>query len=202
MIAFTGVGGTASERVGRVGTIGLLIGFAGVVLLVAGDAGGNGIAGDLMILGCTLSYAAGGLYARRLAARGIPPLAGPLGVGLMGGLVCLPGMLVELGGGSGGLDLTALGAIAALGLGCTGIAFVIFFELNRQWGAARAATVTYLIPVVGVTLGVLFNAETIAVAQVGGLVLILAGVVVAHGRIPGRARPPAVDALAHADGPG
>ena len=152
-IAFTGIGGTAGERVGGAGTAGLLTGFAGVGLLVAGDAGGNGIAGDLLILGCTVSYAAGGLYARRLAARGIPPLAGPLGVGLMGGLVCLPGMLVELGGGSG-LDLAAIGAIAALGLGCTGIAYVVFFELNRQWGAARAATVTYLIPVVGVTLGI------------------------------------------------
>ena len=181
-IAFAGVPGTAEERVGPAGLAGLLVGFAGVALLVAGDTGASGLAGVALILVTTVSYAAGGLYARRLAARGIPPLAGPLGVGVFGALACLPGAAVAVAGGEGP-DLPAAGAIVALGVGCTGIAYLLYFELNRQWGAARAATVTYVIPVVGIALGVLFLGEAVGLAQIGGLGLILAGVLVANGRV-------------------
>lgn len=186
-IAFTGVPAAAEERTGLLGTAGLLVGLAGVVLLVGGDAGGNGLGGDLLILGTTLCYAIGGLYARQLAERGIPPLAGPLGIGIFGGLATLPGAVAAAAAGPA-LDAGAAGAIAALGVGCTGIAYVVYFELNRLWGAARAATVTYAIPVVGVALGAAFLGEDVGAAQVGGLVLILAGVVVSHRH--GARRPP------------
>jgi drug/metabolite transporter (DMT)-like permease len=42
--------------------------------------------------------------------------------------------------------------------------------------------VTYVIPVVGVGLGAVFLGEAVGLAQAGGLILILAGVLVANGR--------------------
>jgi drug/metabolite transporter (DMT)-like permease len=61
----------------------------------------------------------------------------------------------------------------------------------RAWGAARASTVTYLTPVVGVTFGALFLGEGVHWNEpVGGLIVIL-GIVASQGLLE-RFRRPAV----------
>jgi drug/metabolite transporter (DMT)-like permease len=72
-------------------------------------------------------------------------------------------------------DGRVIGAVVALGLVCTALAFVAFFELIKEVGSTRATVITYLNPAVAVTLGVVFLGESFNLATGVGFVLILAG---------------------------
>ena len=65
----------------------------------------------------------------------------------------------------------------ALALLASGVAFVLYFRLIADVGAARALTVTYLIPVFGVLWGVLFLGETVSPSMLAGGALIVLGTV-------------------------
>jgi drug/metabolite transporter (DMT)-like permease len=67
-------------------------------------------------------------------------------------------------------------AIAWLGVLGAGISYLIFYDLLHQIGPTRVATVTYTIPVVGVTLGVVFLGEALTWELVAGTILIVSGV--------------------------
>jgi drug/metabolite transporter (DMT)-like permease len=72
-------------------------------------------------------------------------------------------------------------AVLALGIGCTGVAYVLYFRLIARTGALRAASVTFLIPVFGTLWGVLFLDESISAQMIGGGAIILAGTMLALG---------------------
>lgn len=79
-------------------------------------------------------------------------------------------------------------AVAALGAVGTGLAYVWNTNIVDGWGATNASTVTYLTPVVGVTLGVLLLSETLTWNQpLGGLIVVL-GIAISQDRIPPIAR--------------
>jgi drug/metabolite transporter (DMT)-like permease len=67
----------------------------------------------------------------------------------------------------------AWGSAIALGLVCTGFAYALYFRLIQRIGAARAATVTYLVPLFGVTWAwiVLGEPLTLPMAVAGALIL-------------------------------
>jgi drug/metabolite transporter (DMT)-like permease len=117
-------------------------------------------------------------------------------VGALGLLVGLAGVSIllgaELGGSSGGAALTllplvlvappaqppgvrAVVALAALALVCTAVAFPLWFALISRVGAVRAALVTYASPLVAVALGIVLLGEQLGRLAPLGLVLILAG---------------------------
>jgi drug/metabolite transporter (DMT)-like permease len=75
--------------------------------------------------------------------------------------------------------LGAVAALATLGVVGTAVGFIIFYELINGVGAGRASLVSYLAPGVALFYGAIFRGESITVAAVGGLVLILAGVAIA-----------------------
>jgi len=66
-----------------------------------------------------------------------------------------------------------------LGVGCTAIAFAIYFRLIARAGSSTAMAVTYLIPVFGVTWGALLLDERLPASALGGAALVLAGVALA-----------------------
>ena len=72
--------------------------------------------------------------------------------------------------------MAAWSSVAALGILCTAIAYVVYFRLIEQIGAAPTLTVTYLIPLFGVLWGVMFLDERIGVHHVAGAAMILAGI--------------------------
>jgi drug/metabolite transporter (DMT)-like permease len=72
-----------------------------------------------------------------------------------------------------------LGSLAGLGLLCTALAFVLFFQLIAEAGPARATVITYLNPAVAVALGVGVLGEPLTPAILGAFVLILSGSVLA-----------------------
>ena len=68
-----------------------------------------------------------------------------------------------------------LGAIAVLGVICTALGLLVFFELIAEAGPAKASVITYLNPLVAVVAGVLALHEQVGIMAVAGLVLILGG---------------------------
>jgi drug/metabolite transporter (DMT)-like permease len=75
----------------------------------------------------------------------------------------------------------AWGSVVVLGTACTAIALVVFFVLLTEAGPSRASVITYVNPVVAVTLGVAFLDESLGAASLAGLLLILAGSYVSTG---------------------
>ena len=70
--------------------------------------------------------------------------------------------------------LTVL-AVLALGVVCTGVAYMLYFRLVQDLGATPTLTVTFLIPVFGVLWGNVFLGETVGWHTLVGGIVVLAG---------------------------
>jgi drug/metabolite transporter (DMT)-like permease len=78
-------------------------------------------------------------------------------------------------------------SVVVLGVVGTGVAFAIFYRLLARVGPARTWVLTYLAPGFAVVYGATLLGETITVATLAGLALILAGSwLAAEGRLPTR----------------
>ena len=85
------------------------------------------------------------------------------------------------------ISLHAWGAVIALGIACTGVAYMLYFHLIATVGPARAITVTFVVPIFGILWGALFLAESVSAGMLEGGVVILTGTALATGvvkRIP------------------
>ncbi|SDS22421.1 DMT family transporter [Actinoplanes derwentensis] len=155
-------------------TAGLLTGFAGVVVLVGVDLGGDrwGLLGAGMVLLAAISYAWAVMLVQRRAAH-LPPEALTVGTTVTTTVVLAPLSLLVLPTGPVGLD--AWGALIALGVLCTAVALLAFYRLIALAGSNRAGLVTYVNPVVAVLLGVVLLNEPIGVGTVAGFALVVAG---------------------------
>ena len=74
-------------------------------------------------------------------------------------------------------------AALVLGVGCTALAYLLFFRLIERIGAARAVTVTFLVPVFGTLWGVLLLGETVTPAMLMGGAVVLLGTGFATGML-------------------
>jgi drug/metabolite transporter (DMT)-like permease len=85
------------------------------------------------------------------------------------------------------------GAVVALGVLCSGIAYILYFRLIAEIGATSALTVTFLVPVFGILWGVLFLGEPIGWHTIAGSGIVLVGTALVTGFVPrlGRAQPAA-----------
>jgi drug/metabolite transporter (DMT)-like permease len=163
------------QRVGGIRLVGIAIGFGGVVLLlgVQPRAGTDALVGALAVVLAALLYSAAGLYVgRRL--EGVPRLVVAAGTTAWAVLLTLPAALLQLPSDAPGWE--TIGALAALGVGGTGIAYLLYFALIGGAGASRAILVNYLIPTAAVLYGVTLLDEPLEATALVGLVLILAGV--------------------------
>jgi drug/metabolite transporter (DMT)-like permease len=88
------------------------------------------------------------------------------------------------------LDIPVVLSILALGALGTGVAYIWFTRIIRDWGPARASTVTYMAPVVGVVLGVLVLGEQIHWYEPLGGAIVICGIVISQGML--RRRHPAI----------
>jgi drug/metabolite transporter (DMT)-like permease len=168
---------------GRV--LGLLLGFLGVITLTGPWQGGGGgsLLAELACLGATISYGIGFVYLRRF----ITPLRLPAAtVGF--GQVLIGTVLVALSLPwtrlpAPHLNVSIVLAMVALGAVGTGIAYVWNTAIVAAWGAVNGAAVTYLIPIVGVVLGIVVLHEPLRWNEPVGAVLVILGVLAAHGRL-------------------
>ena len=162
------------ERSEGLRLVGILLGLGGVAVLLGVDIGDsfNQLLGALAVLLAGLGYAVGGFMVKRRLAH-VPPIGVAAWVMITSTVLLLPVAVLIAPSSIPGLGPT--GAVAALGVVGTGIAFAIFYDLMSTVGPARTFIVTYLAPGFAVLYGALLLDERVTAATIAGLVLILAG---------------------------
>ena len=174
-------------------TLGLVIGFAGVLTLVwnqiANAHGSTGASATALAaaaaLGATLLYGIAANYTKR-KLTGVDPLVNATGSMIGSTVLLLPFAIATWPAATVGAH--AWGAVLALGIACTGIAYFIYFFLISHIGPSRAITVTFVIPVFGLLWGALFLGERVSIVMIEGCAIVLVGTALATGvikRIPG-----------------
>jgi drug/metabolite transporter (DMT)-like permease len=164
------------------GAIGVVVGFLGVVLVTdLGSGSGNDLAGVIAVLAAALSYAAGAIYARR-NVRGLRPMVPAVFQVTLGLLITAVLAFVVEQPLQVTPDAQAVVSIVWLGLFGSGLAYLCYFRLLGPWGPTRLTMVSYVIPVVGIGLGVVFLQEPIDARIVVGTLAILAGIAIVNGR--------------------
>jgi drug/metabolite transporter (DMT)-like permease len=167
--------------------LGLVIGLAGVVALSWGKAdlrpGAHGVSAALGIaacLGAAVLYGLAGALARRFLA-GVPPLAVAGGSQLGATVVLLVPALWAWPAAAP--SAAAWGAALALSLGCTALAYLLYFRLMARNGVAGAMSVTFLIPLFALGWGWSVLGEQPTAAMLAGCAVILAGTALATGMV-------------------
>jgi drug/metabolite transporter (DMT)-like permease len=162
------------DRPDRSRSLGLVIGFVGVVLLASGKAsfkaGGSGWA-VLACLAATLCYGIAANFTKRHLS-GVHPLATATGSQIGATLaLALPTWLYWPDHNPG---LTPWLSLLVLGVLCSAVAYILYFRLIAQLGPARAITVTFLIPVFAVFFGTVFLDEALTgwMLACGGVIVI------------------------------
>ena len=173
------------ERVSLAGGVGIAVGIVGVALLLGIDVGGDSAAliGGLAVVLASVGYALGGFYLKA-RFKDTQPIGVVTATMLASALLTLPVALATLPASVPGLG--PLAAMAALGAGGTGIAFVIFYTLIAEVGPTKASIVAYIAPVFAVIYGVAFLDEAFTGLTLVGMALILGG-----SWIAGQSRSPA-----------
>ena len=167
--------------------VGLAIGFLGVALLAWDKAcfkpDASGYAPGWAVLACLLAclcYALAANAAKRYLG-GLPALVTATGSQMGASLgLALPALWfwpVQMPG------LHAWIAVLVLGIGCTGIAYVLYFRLIEQAGTARALAVTFVVPVFAVFYGVLFLGESVTPWMLFCAAVIVSGTALSIGLI-------------------
>ena len=176
---------TADEKLSWNKAAGVLLGFAGVVVLVgpAALAGQNAPWGQLACLAAALSYSLGGLYGRRF--RHLPVMQVTTGQLSACTLLMLP--LAGLVDHPWNLAMPSPGAWAALAgisLLCTALAYLLFFRILAVAGVTNLTLVTFLLPVSAMTLGYFALGEKLQLPGFAGIAFIGAGLAAIDGRLP------------------
>jgi drug/metabolite transporter (DMT)-like permease len=180
------------DRPGGSRVLGLAIGFVGVALLVLGKSGvdargmvsAGGHAMSLVAMGAcllaTLCYGIAASFTKRYLS-GVDPLASATGSQIGAALaLALPMLWLWPATAPGAL---AWGAIVALAVFCTSIAYILYFHLIERAGPAKALTVTFLIPVFALFYGAVFLGEQISTWMVVCGLVIVAGTALSTGLV-------------------
>ncbi len=160
--------------------LGLGTGFLGVALLTlrTADPGHvNSLAGQLAVLLASFCYGFGAVFVRR-NLRHVDPMVNA-GSTMIISAVCVIGvtlLAVHPLPNVSALQPGTLWAVLGLGLINTFIAYILYYRLIRNWGASRTTMVTYVIPIVGLLLGAVFEHEIIDWELIVGGILIIGGV--------------------------
>ena len=169
------------DRITAQKLIGLSIGFGGVVVLLSKDIGTsqNSILGQMAVILASLLYAISTVYARKNTlhvdgiVRGTSPLVSAAAVSWIAAFTVESPIAIPT------LSLTWI-ALLWLGILSSGLAFIMVFYLIHEIGPTRTTMVTYLFPIGGVILGVIFLNEHLSWQLITGTILIIASLAVVN----------------------
>ena len=182
-------------------TLGLAIGFLGVVLLAWDKTGltnaaraapavdTQGVNPGLAVLACLFAcvcYGIAASFTKRFLTQ-VPPLVTAAG-SQSGASVALVLPMLWLWP-QRNPSLTAWAAMVISGVVCTGLAYVMYFRLIGRIGPAKAMTVTFLIPVFGVFFGMVFLGEAVTLWMLGSGLVIVCGTALSTGLVTLKTRP-------------
>lgn len=180
------------ERIPPKMTAGLVLGFAGVTVLVGWNPAPLDrwlVLSVLAMLVASASYGLANVYAKR-SLRGVSTLGAATGQQVGGGVWLLPCAVATISVGASDTtpSLRVLLAVLALGLLCTSVAYLLYFHLIASVSPVHTASVGFLIPVFGIAWSAIFLDETVRPSMLIGLGLILASVFLVSGtRVRGAA---------------
>ena len=137
----------------------------------------------LACLGATLSYAVAASLTRRYLVA-VPPLVSATGSQIGAALGLLVPALLSLPPVMPGP--MAWAAVVAVGVLCTGVAYILYFRLIERAGPVRTLTVTYLIPVFALLYGTVLLDEVILPSMLASGAVILLGTALASGLLARR----------------
>lgn len=185
---------TGQERLDARHWVGVLVGFAGVALIVIGGpsiagGGGGSLVGDLFALATAVTWAIYSLLIRPLMERysALQVSAFMMTVGTAALVpVAVPQVLAQDWSAVGPVAVTSLLYATFLSVVLTN---VLYFTAIRRVGAARAALYTYLEPFLGVLIAVWLLAEKVSPLQLAGGVIVVGSILFARPRQPAIAEP-------------
>jgi drug/metabolite transporter (DMT)-like permease len=177
------------QRIGARTALGLLCGTAGVALLVGFDTVSTRPGASIAVaaaLVAALSYSVASLYAK--SAKSVEPFANAHGSMWAATLLVVPALPFFPSAGQPTPGI--MGAVLALGILCSGIAYLLYFRLVEEIGATSALTVTFLNPVFGILWGALFLGEVVGWYTIAGSAIVLVGTALVTGVLPRFGRAP------------
>ncbi len=163
---------------------GVLCGFCGVVVMIGLDAlrADTEVLAQFAVLAGACSYGLAGIYGRRF--RDAPPMTTAAGQLAASTLILLP--LIAIADQPWMLPMPSahtIAALAGLALLSTALGYVLYFRILAESGANNLLLVTLLIPLSALLLGTIVLGERLVAAQIGGMVLIIAGLAAIDGRL-------------------
>lgn len=177
---------TLDEKMSPGRLAGVVIGFAGVAVMIGLDAAqalGTHVAAQALCLAAAVSYAFAGIYGRWFKTMGLSPMATATGQVMASSLLLMPLVLAVDRPWTlampGAATLAALVGVAAIS---TALAYVLYFRILASAGATNLLLVTFLIPVSAILLGILFLGEVLLPRHVAGMALIGLGLGAIDGR--------------------
>jgi len=176
---------TKDERLSLNKITGIGLGFFGVAILIGLDAlaglGASAFA-QILVLGATISYGFASVYGRRFAS--VPPIETARGQLTMSTLIMIPiALIIDNPWTLPMPSSAAIWSIIMLALVCSAYAYILFFRILSSAGAVNVSLVTLLVPVSAIILGILILGETLALRQLLGMAIIMAGLIVIDGRL-------------------
>jgi drug/metabolite transporter (DMT)-like permease len=178
---------TADERLNWHKGLGVVIGIAGVAVLIGPDAldGLDGpMLGQLAVIAATVSYAFAGIFGKRLTHY--HPVQSAAGMLLGATIMSIPMAFIFGQPLGSSFSAVSLSGIIGLGTVSTALAYILYFRILTSSGATNLLLVTLLIPVSAGLLGVWFLGETMTVEALWGMGLIALGLGAVDGRLLGR----------------
>jgi drug/metabolite transporter (DMT)-like permease len=178
---------TRDEKATPARIIGVLLGMAGIIVMVGTEALGgiNGsVLAQLACLAATLCYAFAAIYARTLSQSTMSPMVVATGQVITAAALILPIMLIvdqPWTLPAPGWDAWA-GAIG-MAIPSTAVAYFFYFRLIDHAGASNAMLVAFIMPVIAILLGVVALGETVEPKEMAGAALIALGLLAIDGRL-------------------
>ncbi|HUP83721.1 MAG TPA: EamA family transporter [Candidatus Limnocylindria bacterium] len=172
------------ERLTPARILGVVVGLIGVAILVGFDPASlakNDFGAELLLVASAVSYAIGGVYAKKYIVGYRPMIPALFEVTTALVMVSVAAFIFERPW-EAPINFDSVLSVAWLGLFGSGFAFLIFFRLITNWGATRTSTVAYLMPVVGIILGALVLSEAITTNRLIGTALVIGGVALVNVR--------------------
>lgn len=172
---------TSDETLSPNKIIGVIIGFIGVIILIGpGLLFEHDIAviGELACVGAALSYASSNVFGRRFARMGLKPLEIAFGQTTSASFMLLPlALLIDKPWTLTLPSSSVIVSVMALGILCTGIAYLLFFRVLTKSGATAIALVTLMIPPSAIALGSIVLGESLKPQHVVGMIVIAIGLI-------------------------
>ena len=181
---------THDEKATPARIVGVLVGMAGIIVMVGPDAMkglSNNLLAQIACIISTLFYSFAAIYGRRLSQTQMTPMVVATGQTAMAALFMLPVVLLfdqPWAMAMPRLDSTLAGV--TLALLSTALAYILYFLLIDRAGASNAQLVAFLMPILAVILGIAFLGESLSSGQIAGAGLIAVGLAILDGRLVAR----------------